>query len=82
MVSRDITTVLDGFTEAALVYGSGGGDWDYAPRGLLYQELGAVVSNIGKNISSPDYDYRNHDFLAASPEVFERLFPVIQTTLT
>ena len=50
---------LDGF----------GGDYDYAPVSLLVSEAGGVVKNIGKDT----YDYRNHDFLATNPRVYEEL---------
>lgn len=69
----DFTLVLEGKIDAMLAYKAGGGDWDYAPRGFLMQEAGAKVANLGVET----YDYKNHDFLAASPAVFDRLMPLI-----
>jgi myo-inositol-1(or 4)-monophosphatase len=76
-VIGDFTLVLEGKVDAMLAYKSGGGDWDYAPRALLMQEAGAKVANLGSN----SYDYKNHDFLAASPAVFDQLMPVIKRFL-
>ncbi len=72
-VSGDFTLSVEGKIDALLVYKVGGGDWDYAPRGLLFQEAGAKVANIG----SDTYDYRNHDFLAAPAHVFDQLMAII-----
>ncbi len=38
-------------------------DWDDAPGALLVSEAGGVVTNIGCD----SYDFRNHDFIAATP---------------
>lgn len=44
-------------------------DWDYAPGALLVAEAGGVVANRG----SSDYDYKNHQFIAANATVHQEL---------
>lgn len=44
-------------------------DWDYAPGSLLVAEAGGTVANIG----SSDYDYKNHQFIAANPMIHKEL---------
>lgn len=73
----DFTRLADGVIDASVSYKSGGGLWDYAPRGLLYQEAGAIVKNIG----SDEYDFRNFSFIAANPMMFEELDSVINQVL-
>lgn len=68
----DFTYMAQGSVDAFL-NGPGGGPWDYAPRGLLLQEAGAKVTNIG----SDTYDYRNGNFLAAHPDVFDQLMKIV-----
>jgi myo-inositol-1(or 4)-monophosphatase len=46
-----------------------GRDHDFAPCGLLVAEAGGVVRNFG----SDSYDFRNHNFIAANPRVYEEL---------
>jgi myo-inositol-1(or 4)-monophosphatase len=46
-----------------------GYDYDYAPGTLLIAEAGGVVANLGVK----SFDYRNLDFIAASPTVFAEL---------
>lgn len=70
----DFTRLADGVIDASISYKSGGGLWDYAPRGLLYQEAGAIVKNIG----SDEYDFRNFSFIAANPVMFEDLRQIIE----
>lgn len=77
-VGRDFANAVTGKVEGILVYQSNGGDWDYAPRALLMQEAGAKVANIGKNVDGKRYDYKNHNFFAAAPQVFDELLPIIQ----
>lgn len=61
--------VASGKIEARICLDPHGGDWDYAPGSLLISEAGGIVKNIGSN----SYDYRNHDFIAANPIVYEEL---------
>jgi fructose-1,6-bisphosphatase/inositol monophosphatase family enzyme len=72
-VVGDFTLVAEGKIDAKLSYHASGGDWDYAPQMLLLKEAGAKVANLG----SEGYDYRNHDFLASSPAVFDQLIEAI-----
>jgi fructose-1,6-bisphosphatase/inositol monophosphatase family enzyme len=65
--------VVEGKLDGNLVYKSLGKEWDYAPRALLMSEAGAKVTNIG----SDKYDYRNNDFLAAHPSIFDELMDTI-----
>lgn len=73
LLAHDFTLVAQGQIEGYIVRGSTGGDWDYAPRTLLIQEAGGVVANIG----SDSYDYRNHNFVAANPVIFEALMRIV-----
>lgn len=43
--------------------------WDFARGSLLVQEAGGVARNIG----STGYNYRNPDFIIASPIVYREL---------
>lgn len=61
--------VASGKIEARICFEPHGEDWDYAPGSLLVSEAGGIVKNIG----SDSYDYRNHDFIAGSPVVFDDL---------
>lgn len=70
---RDFTMIAQGKLDAQLIYKSGGGPWDYAPRALLGREAGAKVANIG----SDDYDFRNNDMLIANPLIFDELMTVV-----
>ncbi|GAC1386582.1 MAG: inositol monophosphatase family protein [Candidatus Saccharimonadales bacterium] len=65
----DFTLVVEGKVDIMLMYNSGGGDWDYAPRALLMQEAGGTVTNIG----SDHFDYRNHDIIGANPTAYAEL---------
>lgn len=56
---------LDGF----VCVSPHGKDYDFAPGSLLVSEAGGVVANIG----SRSYDYRNGNFIAANPLVFNEL---------
>jgi myo-inositol-1(or 4)-monophosphatase len=69
----DFTYVCQGQVDAQLLYRSGGGPWDYAPRALLFKEAGGHVSNIGLDT----YDFRNNDVLMASPGVFDEIMQTI-----
>jgi myo-inositol-1(or 4)-monophosphatase len=46
-----------------------GSDWDYAPGAFLVSEAGGAVFNIGKN----SYDYKDHSFIMANPEVYKQI---------
>jgi myo-inositol-1(or 4)-monophosphatase len=61
--------VASGKIEARVCLDPHGKDWDYAPGALLVAEAGGIVRNLG----SDDYDFRNHDFIAGSPAVYEAL---------
>jgi myo-inositol-1(or 4)-monophosphatase len=75
--SGDFITVAEGKVDGLLSYKGGGGVWDFAPRTLLIQEAGGKVANIG----SSSYDYRNFDFLAANPVIFDDLMKLIDKAL-
>ncbi len=61
--------VASGKIEGRICLDPHGEDWDYAPGSLLISEAGGIVRNIG----SDSYDFRNHDFIAANPLVYEEL---------
>lgn len=46
-----------------------GNDYDFPAGAFLVAEAGGKVANLGKD----DYDFRNHNFVAANPIVFEEL---------
>jgi myo-inositol-1(or 4)-monophosphatase len=46
-----------------------GKDWDFAPGSLLVAEAGGVARNLG----SPGFDYRNHDFIISNPVIYKEL---------
>jgi myo-inositol-1(or 4)-monophosphatase len=65
--------VASGKIEGYIVANGHGGPWDYAPRILLIQEAGGLV----KNLEGADYDYRNPNFIATSPVIFEDIMRLI-----
>jgi len=73
---REFTLVAEGKLDGQLMYKSGGGPWDYAPRALLAQEAGGKVANIG----SDSYDFRNNDILIANPVIFDDLMATVLET--
>lgn len=46
-----------------------GGIYDFAPGSLLVREAGGVVANIGSN----KFDYRNLNFIATNPLIYQEL---------
>lgn len=73
----EFTYVAQGQVDGQLIYESGGGPWDYAPRALLVQEAGGRVSNIGTNT----YDFRNNNVLLANLIIFDDLMGIITQTI-
>lgn len=69
----EFTYVIQGQVDAQLLYKSGGGPWDYAPRALLFKEAGGRVTNLG----SDTYDFRNNNVLMANNLVFDDLMKII-----
>jgi len=61
--------VASGKLEGRVNFDPWGHDWDYAPGSLLVEEAGGIVANLGVRT----YDYRNYDFLAASPAFFQAM---------
>jgi len=61
--------LASGKIDARLCFDPHGKDWDYAPGSLLVSEAGGIV----RNVESDSYDYRNHDFIAANPKLYEEL---------
>lgn len=66
---HELALVASGKLEARVTCDPFGKAWDYAPGALLVSEAGGIVANIGKRT----YDYRNCDFIAASPNVYRAL---------
>ena len=66
--------VATGRMEARACLDPSGKDWDYAPGSLLVSEAGGIVRNLG----SGSYDFRNHDFIAGNPIVFEELRKILE----
>lgn len=73
----EFTYVAQGQVDGQLIYESGGGPWDYAPRALLVQEAGGLVANIGTN----SYDFRNNNVLLANPNIFDELMKIVTDTI-
>ena len=65
----ELIQVARGDLDARVTFDPYGKDYDFAPGSLLVEEAGGVVANIGLR----SYDYRNTNFIAASPSVFRSL---------
>ncbi|OHA20609.1 MAG: hypothetical protein A2849_02325 [Candidatus Taylorbacteria bacterium RIFCSPHIGHO2_01_FULL_51_15] len=66
----ELALVASGKLDGAVYYGGAGSkDYDIAPGTFLIAEAGGVVANVSKQT----YDYRDGDFIAANPLVFEEL---------
>ncbi len=61
--------VASGKFEGRIAKDPYGKDWDFAPGSLLVREAGGIVNNIGMET----YDYKNHDYVALCPPVYEEL---------
>ena len=61
--------IAEGKLEGRITFDPWGNDYDYAPGSLLVEEAGGVVANIG----SKTYDYKNYNFIAASPSLYKKL---------
>ena len=77
----EFALVASGKLEARICFDAYGKDYDFAPGSLLVEEAGGIV----RNIESDTYDFRNLNFIAANPRVFETLtagpdalFPSVQ----
>ncbi len=66
---RDFTTIAIGGCDGAIWDEGKGGPWDYAPRALMIKEAGGIVTNTG----SDSYDFKNNNFIAANPRIFDKL---------
>ncbi len=66
---KDFVRFANGGIDAVIIDSGFGGDWDYAPRGLLYKEAGALISNCGCD----DYDYRKKSLIAAGESSYYRI---------
>lgn len=76
-MSGYFTNTLEGKFEGHLYYKASGSTWDWTPWALLIKEAGGKVANFG----SDSYDYKNPNFLAATPAVFDSLKPIIDEAL-
>ncbi len=65
----EFAMVASGKLDARIQFDPWGYDFDFAPGSLLVAEAGGVVKNIG----SEGFDYKNLDFIAASPKAYEGL---------
>ena len=55
-----------------------GGVWDYAPKALILQEAGCLVTNIG----SDHYDPNVSTLIAATPTIFDGLHKLVKLSLS
>jgi myo-inositol-1(or 4)-monophosphatase len=65
----DFHALAAGNIDGAILYNGKGKEWDFAPGTLLVQEAGGRVANIGKDT----YNYRNFNFIATNPVIFDEL---------
>jgi len=65
----EFTMIASGKLDARITQDPYGHDWDYAPGTLLVEEAGGIVKNHGSN----NYDFTNHNYIAANPLVFKEL---------
>lgn len=65
----EFSAIASGRGEARITLDGFGTYYDYAPGALLVEEAGGIVRNIG----SDTYDYKNFDFIAATPQLIESL---------
>lgn len=65
--------VASGKAEGYISVNGKGGPWDYAPRVMLMQEAGARVTHL----SGGPYDFRDPNFIAAAPNLYDDLFAAI-----
>ncbi len=73
LTMREFVHVAQGKADGLVMYESGAGPWDFAPRALIIQEAGGRVANIG----SDTYDYRKDNILATNPVIFDDLMKII-----
>lgn len=65
----EFAMLASGKIEGRIAVDPYGKDYDFAPGSLLVSEAGGIVANIGLS----DYDYRNLNFIAASPAIYDAL---------
>ncbi len=65
----EFSLIASGKLDARITKDPYGFDWDYAPGTLLVEEAGGIVRNHG----SDNYDFTNHEFIAANPVIFAEL---------
>lgn len=63
------SAVARGSIDGTVILRPKGHPWDYAPGALLIREAGGRVENL----DSSGYDYRNTQFIAANPVIFDQL---------
>lgn len=65
----EFVLVACGKTDGRIVYNGFGKDYDFAAGTLLVKEAGGIV----RNFKSDNYDYKNLNFIATNPKVYEEL---------
>ena len=65
----ELAMIASGKLEGRVCFDPYGNDYDFAPGALLVAAAGGRVANLGVKA----YDYRNVNFIAANPGVFEAL---------
>ena len=76
-VTGDFRYTPMGQFDGHLSFAPSGHAWDFAPWTLLIAEAGGKVMNIG----SDTYNYRNGNFLASNPVIFDDLLKIINETV-
>lgn len=73
VIMREFVHVAQGQSDGLLMYESGAGPWDFAPRALIIEEAGGRVANIG----SDKFDFRKDNILATNPVIFDELMETV-----
>lgn len=70
---QEFALIAEGKIEGRVTFDAYGNDYDFAAGSLLIEEAGGIVTNIG----SDTYDYRNTDFIAATPLLHKHLTEIL-----
>ncbi|MET1033106.1 MAG: inositol monophosphatase [Candidatus Saccharimonadales bacterium] len=69
----EMSAIARGALDGRITWNPSGKAWDFAPGALLIQEAGGRVENIG----AKGYDYRNLQFIASNPLIFDDLMKFV-----
>ena len=69
VIMHDFLEIATGALDAGIWDSGDGGPWDYAPRGLIFQEAGATVINAGAS----NFNFKEQTIIVAGPQIFDEL---------